>query len=150
MSIGLLNKQKTRLDMGRLRAELTKASCLLDLSKREISFVLCDNAFIRRLHKKYFNDKSVTDVISFDLSDGSGDTYLGEVIVSVECARTHAPRYHTTVHEELLLYCIHGLLHLAGFDDRTTQLRRRMELMQRRILEKVLKVSRSPVTSKNR
>ncbi|MBU2101897.1 MAG: rRNA maturation RNase YbeY [Candidatus Omnitrophota bacterium] len=149
MSIALLNKQKTRLNAIRLRAHLAKASRFLGISKRDVSFVFCDDVFIRRLHAIYFNDNSATDVISFCFAEKRTDRYLGEVIVSVSCARACAHRYGMTFEQELMLYCIHGMLHLIGYDDRTRAGRVRMERMQQRILKKVLKASRSPATSKN-
>ena len=138
MSIVLLNKQKTRLHTSRLCANLRKVSHLLGISSREVAFVFCNDVFIRRLHKKYFNDRSVTDVISFGFAENSADPCLGEVIVSVQCARACAPRYGMTFEQELLLYCIHGMLHLVGYDDCTRSGRARMERTQQRILNKII------------
>ena len=41
----------------------------------------------------------------------------GEVVVSTETAEAAAPNYEWTPNDELLLYVIHGILHLVGYDD---------------------------------
>ena len=47
------------------------------------------------------------------------DGLEGEVIVGAETALRTAPRYGWPPHDELLLYVVHGTLHLVGHDDRT-------------------------------
>ncbi len=57
-------------------------------------------------------------MLSFVLEQGEG--FLdGEVVVSAETAQRAAPRFGWSAAEELLLYVIHGTLHLAGYDDAT-------------------------------
>ena len=43
----------------------------------------------------------------------------GEIIVSADTAESSARLYGWSVDDELLLYVIHGALHLVGFDDKT-------------------------------
>jgi probable rRNA maturation factor len=43
----------------------------------------------------------------------------GEVVLCVDEAARQAAEQGHTVAEELLLYAVHGLLHLCGYDDRT-------------------------------
>jgi ssRNA-specific RNase YbeY (16S rRNA maturation enzyme) len=42
------------------------------------------------------------------------------------------------VEAEVLLYCLHGLLHLTGYDDTTPTLAREMAGVQERLLERVM------------
>jgi len=51
--------------------------------------------------------------------DTKGRVLAGEVVVCVPEARRRAAREGTDVRRELLLYALHGMLHLCGFDDRT-------------------------------
>jgi probable rRNA maturation factor len=62
------------------------------------------------LHVKWLREPGPTDVLSFD---------YGEVIVCPWVAEKEAPRHNLTTEEELLLYGIHGFLHLAGWDDKS-------------------------------
>ncbi len=59
----------------------------------------------------------------------------GEIFISVETARRHARRFGNSLAEELRLYVVHGLLHLHGFSDRGRGEARKMEVVQKRILQ---------------
>ncbi len=133
MKIEITNRQKIkRVSLKNLRKKLTQAG---SASSKKISFVLCDNRFIKRLNKRYFKKSHPTDVISFPLEDDFDPNYLGEVVVSVEEAVKAAKGCWQ---EELLLYCIHGILHLFGYDDRTKSQKQRMERKQEKILRKII------------
>jgi rRNA maturation RNase YbeY len=69
----------------------------------------------------------VTDVLAFDYGPGCAeDDVEGEVVVSAERALAEARSRGLPPEGELLLYCIHGLLHLAGYEDATPARRERM------------------------
>jgi probable rRNA maturation factor len=73
------------------------------------------------LHAKYFDDPSVTDCISFPIDNEDETSYivLGEVFVCPETAYHYVKTHGGVLHEEIILYCVHGLLHLFGYDDLT-------------------------------
>ena len=71
------------------------------------------------------NESGPTDVITFQ---------HGEIFISAETARRNAQRFGNALARELRLYVVHGLLHLHGFDDRDESNARKMEIVQRRIL----------------
>jgi probable rRNA maturation factor len=85
----------------------------------ELSVTLVDDAEISRINRQYLNHDGPTDVISFDLSDAGDARLSGEIVVSAERAVRVAAERGTDPVGELLLYAVHGLLHLAGYDDRT-------------------------------
>lgn len=80
---------------------------VLSLTEIEVTFV-SDEA-ISKVHRDFLNDDSPTDVISFD---------HGEIFVSVDTALRQGAEHGEPIDRELCLYIIHGLLHLAGWDDR--------------------------------
>ena len=85
MKIEIANQQKIKkINLKRLRLYLQTAGSLLNISSKKITFLLCDNACIRKLNKKYFKKSTPTDVIAFSLGDELDKDYLGEVVVSVE------------------------------------------------------------------
>ena len=61
-----------------------------------------------------------TDVISFDLSNAD-DFLEGEIIASVETADREAMEHNWEGDDELLLYVIHGMLHIIGLSDKSTK-----------------------------
>src|SRR5437660_12213019 len=61
----------------------------------------------------------------------------GEIVICIPEARRRAAEHGTRVRNELLLYALHGMLHLCGMDDRTQKGFERMHRMEDRILTKL-------------
>ena len=96
-----------------------------------IAFV--DDESLARLHADRLGDPSRTDVMAFDLGqDGHGPA--GELYVSVDRARAVSARRGVALERELLLYVVHGVLHLCGFDDHEDEQRRRMRAAEASVL----------------
>lgn len=98
-----------------------------------VSLVLCDDRTIHELNIRYLGHDYPTDVLSFPLSEG--ELLVGEIIISVETAERNAKRFRQTLEQELLRLAIHGTLHLLGYDDATSQQRKRMRQKERRYLK---------------
>jgi len=87
------------------------------------------------LHAQFMGIPGPTDVLTFPLDqDDSGNIVAGEVVVCVPEARRQAKARGTSVERELLLYALHGMLHLCGYDDRTSAAFRAMHAAEDRIL----------------
>ena len=99
-----------------------KASRLNQFSELEVNLI--SDRRMAQLHRQFMGLDGSTDVITFQ---------HGEIFLSVETARRQAAVYRTSLGYELRLYLVHGLLHLAGFDDSDANSGRRMQRMQKRI-----------------
>ncbi len=86
----------------------------------EISVAVVDDAAMRALHARYLGDASSTDVLSFCL-EAENNHIEGEIIVCAETAVRQGPRFGRPPEQELILYVVHGALHLAGYDDTTAR-----------------------------
>ncbi|MDR1890822.1 MAG: rRNA maturation RNase YbeY [Puniceicoccales bacterium] len=85
------------------------------ISKGELSVAFLDKEAMQNLHRKFSNDSTLTDVITF-----VGDkqmNFAGEICVSPDYALGNYKTYGTTFSEELSLYLIHGYLHIYGLND---------------------------------
>jgi probable rRNA maturation factor len=82
-----------------------------------------------RVHGDFLGDPSETDVITFP---------YGEILVCPAVARDRAAEFGTKLDQEVLLYCLHGLLHLAGYDDTAPLRAKEMARAQARLLKRVL------------
>jgi probable rRNA maturation factor len=98
-----------------------------------LSVVFVNDAHLARLHARHLGDPSRTDVITFDLSDDLGGPG-GEIYASAPCARRRARARGVPARRELLLYVVHGVLHLCGFDDRTRAERARMRAAETHVM----------------
>ena len=72
-----------------------------------------------------------TDVISFLLEE---DPVEGEIYIDVETAQEQHEEFGVTIHQELERYAVHGMLHLCGHDDATTEQRDAMRSLEDRYL----------------
>ena len=87
---------------------------------RELSVALIGDRRMSALHQEFMGIAGTTDVLSFPLeADARGRVISGEVVVCVPQARRQAKIRKTAAKHELLLYAVHGMLHLPGHDDRT-------------------------------
>lgn len=119
--------------------ELVIRKAVLDILAGEgvtagrISVAIVDDATIREVNRRHLEHDYATDVISFVL-DREGGYLDGEVIVSADTARAVAAELAWPAKDELLLYVVHGTLHLVGYDDRTDSDREEMRSRERHYL----------------
>ncbi len=108
---------------------------------RSLSVVLTDNRHLRDLSREYLGRDTHTDVISFPLEDvdwpamAANGGVNGEIIASAEMALQQAKARNIDPKAELLLYLVHGLLHLIGYDDRTPGEAQRMHQREDELLD---------------
>jgi probable rRNA maturation factor len=85
-----------------------------------ISIAIVDDATMHELNRKYLKHDYPTDVLSFVLEENQAHLE-GEVIASAEMAAATAGDLGVSPDKELLLYVIHGTLHLVGYRDTTAE-----------------------------
>lgn len=112
----------------------------------QVSVAIVDANTMRRLNAAHLDHDCDTDVLSFlfdvqqqqppdaDAPRGAGKAIEGEVIVSADMARRRAGEFDWSPQDELVLYLVHGLLHLAGYDDLSPDEKRVMRSRERDIL----------------
>jgi probable rRNA maturation factor len=103
------------------------------MERANLSIAIVDDPTIHRLNRQYLKHDYPTDVLSF-LLDRDERGLEGEVIVSVDTAARRAAEFGWSTADELLLYVIHGTLHLVGYDDQTESAREKMRAAERRML----------------
>lgn len=108
----------------------------------ELSLVFMSDEELAQLHEQFFDDPTVTDVITFP-GDPEMD-FAGEICVSVDRAREEAPKQGWSFSEELTLYLVHGWLHLSGEDDLEDTARESMRSAEKRCLERLREVGAIP------
>jgi probable rRNA maturation factor len=84
----------------------------------QVSIAIVDDATIHELNQEHLDHDWPTDVISFIFeTDQKKKSVEGEIVASSETATRLAADAGWRAEDELLLYVVHGLLHLAGLDD---------------------------------
>ncbi|WP_052110398.1 rRNA maturation RNase YbeY [Porphyromonas sp. COT-108 OH1349] len=85
----------------------------------EITYVFCDDRFIRRLNKKSLNHDYETDILTFD--NCVDDLLFADIVISLETIDSNATIFGEPSYRELLRVMIHGVLHLCGYRDATEE-----------------------------
>jgi probable rRNA maturation factor len=134
ISIKVTNVQsQVPIDKKRLREAVRMILEDESICRAKIGVAVVDDPTIAELHQRYLDDPDPTDVLSFVLE--RSPKYLeGEIVVSADTALSSAADYHWTAADELLLYVIHGALHLVGSDDTTPKKRAVMREKEREYL----------------
>lgn len=102
--------------------------------KKNLTVIISSDQTIIELNKRYFSRDSLTDVISFSLNEKK---LLGEVYVCLSEAERLSRQLSRPLEAELALYIIHGILHLAGYDDRTDRDFNKMHRREDELLRKL-------------
>jgi len=133
-----VNALAARESMSVLRTNILAAHALLRSSLKELSVAIVPAAQMAKLHKQVLRKSGPTDVLSFELEhDRNGRVIVGEIVLCADVARANARRLGHPVGHELLLYAIHGMLHFAGFDDRTASAFEAMHAKEDQILTRL-------------
>lgn len=117
-----------------------KALNEINLTGQDVSIVMTTNEKILQLNRKHRKMDAPTDVLSFSMNQldpESGKMYLGDVIISAEKALQQAQDIGHSLEAETANLVIHGLLHLAGYDDEEKEERNKMLALQKEIFIKI-------------
>jgi probable rRNA maturation factor len=97
------------------------SAIILSENKKEgdINYIFCDDEYLLNLNQQYLNHDTLTDIISFDYC--VGNELHGDIFVSIERVRENAVEFGVTFAAELLRVLAHGILHYAGYKDKSDQ-----------------------------
>ena len=83
---------------------------------KNVNIILCSDALLLELNKKHLKRNSLTDILTFPLSEIEG--YIsGDIFISVERVRVNGIIFKQKLEVELRRVIIHGILHLIGYND---------------------------------
>lgn len=141
MDIHIINKQKDlKISVPFIRKIVKEVISYEGQECQEVTVNFVTTKAICRLHADFFDDPTPTDCISFPMDeegDATGHRVLGEIFVCPKTALDYAASHSTDSTEELILYVIHGLLHLMGYDDIDKEDRKKMRAAERRHIKHV-------------
>ena len=104
------------------------ASWLQEVATREgygvegLNYIFCDDAYLLALNQAHLDHDTLTDIITFDLSH-QPKLLLADLYISIPRVRENAVNFEVSFHHELGRVLAHGLLHLAGYDDKGAEKR---------------------------
>lgn len=89
-----------------------------------ISVIFCSDEYLLEVNKRYLEHDYYTDIITFDYVEG--DKVSGDIFISVDRIAENASTYNVSFSDEINRVLVHGILHLLGFKDKTTEERNEM------------------------
>lgn len=84
----------------------------------DISFIFCSDSYLLNINREYLSHDYFTDIITFNYNEGT--KISGDIFISVDTVCKNSIEYEVTLHDELLRVMIHGILHLIGYNDSTS------------------------------
>ncbi|MBQ7222879.1 MAG: rRNA maturation RNase YbeY [Bacteroidales bacterium] len=85
----------------------------------DVNIIFCSDPYILDVNIKYLGHDYFTDIITFDYVEGN--VLSGDLFISVDSVRDNAAFYGVEFPVELRRVMVHGLLHLIGYDDHTSE-----------------------------
>jgi len=158
MNVAVASHLHTRKINLRLLKKISQALLAeLELEKVEIGVCLVAAPEMTRLNETFLKHRGSTDVIAFDYRNSVGQasslshsktrkvgdtqdacpTLHGEIFICMDEAVLQARKFDTSWQSEVVRYLIHGVLHLAGFDDSSVGARRKMKRDENRRLREM-------------
>ena len=121
-----------------VKKHLKHASRFLRAPLHDLTVIFVGDRRMIELHRQFMNLPTTTDVLTFPIDEDARSRPLsGEVYVCIPESRRQARKRRTQVAHEVLLYALHGMLHLCGFDDRTDAEYRKMHRAEDAILTRL-------------
>ena len=85
----------------------------------EINYIFCSDEYLHQVNVEYLDHDTYTDIITFDYCEL--DIISGDIFVSVERVTENANAFGVDFEDELDRVLIHGVLHLAGYQDKSKE-----------------------------
>lgn len=83
-----------------------------------LSVILCSDEYLLNINKQFLQHDYYTDIITFPLEENSKKT-TAEIYISLDRIWDNAQKQNVHFEEELYRVLFHGIIHLAGFKDKT-------------------------------
>jgi len=84
-----------------------------------LNCVFCSDKYLVKLNNQYLKHNTLTDILTFDYSTDP-ESIHGEIYISIQRVKENAARFNESFDEELHRVIIHGVLHLTGYNDKST------------------------------
>lgn len=108
----------------------------ISFSYIEISFI--SDKMIKNYNKTYLNHDYATDIITFDYSKNQKEINA-ELLISAETALSNSTQFNTDYGSEIVRLISHGILHLAGYKDKTETQKKVMRKKENELINKFYK-----------
>ena len=136
MDITIKNLQtRIPIRLTRIKKVACHALQYLRMFNAELSIVLVTSQRMKIINAHYLKHNFSTDILTFDYRSLKANDFQVEIIICPSKAAQNAVVYKTTIEEEIDLYVVHGLLHLAGYNDHSSRDIKRIRSKEKEIIK---------------
>ena len=111
------------------RAEQTKIA--------DLSYIFCSDHYLLSINQQYLNHDYFTDVITFDHREQLSEPITGDIFISYDRVIDNSAQLGFCEEDELRRVMLHGLLHLLGYGDATSEEKQRMRSFEDKYLNQL-------------
>lgn len=90
-----------------------------------VNVVFCSDAYLLQINIDFLAHDYYTDIITFD--NGTAQLIAGELYISIDRIKENSLLYGVSFRMELARVVIHGILHLAGYEDKSPGDKKKMK-----------------------
>ena len=83
-----------------------------------VSYIFCSDDYLHKMNLEFLNHDTLTDIITFPYNN---DPIEGDIFISIDRVKDNAQDFKVSFETELHRVMIHGILHLCGYKDKTTE-----------------------------
>lgn len=120
------------IDVAKICKWLTGVAAGYSRRVGDLCYRFCNDERILRTNREFLNHDYYTDIITFDYT--IGDKVGADILISIDTVASNAENLGVNYNDELHRVIVHGLLHLCGLKDKTTEERASMESAENRAL----------------
>jgi rRNA maturation RNase YbeY len=91
-----------------------------------LTYIFCSDEYLHQINLDYLDHDTYTDIITFNNADQAG-VIESDIFISIDRVKENAGALNLPFLDELHRVMIHGVLHLVGFDDKTPELKQKMQ-----------------------
>jgi len=118
-----------------LKKTLIKTMEYLNIENRHIDITFINDSQMKMLNRKYAKKNISTDVLSFSV-EGYDKELLGNIFISLNYAKKNTLNNSNSLVKEVKILCIHGILHLLGYNHSNKKSEKVMFDLQEKLYEK--------------
>ena len=100
---------------------LTQVATTENCDILSLSYIFCSDQYLHRINVEYLDHDTLTDIITFELGNPHDENIEGEIYISIDRVLDNADQMSVDFIMELSRVLVHGLLHLIGYPDKTTE-----------------------------
>lgn len=101
----------------------------------DLNYIFCSDEYLLNINQEYLNHDTLTDIVTFDLSETKG-IIEGDIFISIDRVKDNSEKF-SSQSTEIYRVMAHGLLHLLGYKDKSTEEKEAMRKLEDLALEKL-------------